>query len=948
MQLSEQILQQTNGGLDIILNYYPNAKEGKNFKLREERTASASIKKLEDGNFVVTDFGFDSVPRNAIMVTAHEEGLTYGEAILHLSAKLGLLNKEHVLKSDIRKKKLAEVDYSFEHGDWYFKTKNFTDEELKILGPLVSEDLCNKYNLFSLEFMAKKTNNEVTEIRATEHYPVFMFENKDKEGKLWQKIYQPKNQDKAYRFFYPNGKPKDFVFGLNIVEKKFNDLQKEADVGSEENTNREEKLERIIIGSGDRDSINIASCGELVIWLNSETEGLSPKLWKDLNKMAHAVILCPDIDQTGKEKAIQNALNYLDLNIAWLPEWLSKAKDFRGHFKKDFTDFIKSFGSNSYTITKNVKRLFDLAMPLKFWNTYLNKDDVKYYIDNVKLYNFLSLSGFNKFEAKGEKEDYLFIKREHHLITKVTPQNVKEYINQFLETKQAELGNHILHGVSNELRNTVYNSSRVSENSLSNLKTVELDFKNYTQASQLLFFSDKIWEISSGAIITKPLDKTSRSVWEDNVVDKKIKRKFGYDLNLKKVSLVDPLFEIKKDENGNYDLDIKNKSCEFLNYLIQTCRIHWKKELEDSFVGLPQNKKEEYFNENKFNISGPNLTEEEIFEQKQHLINKIYAYGYLMHEYKDKSKAWLVYAMENNGMDESESNGRTGKSIYTESIEIWKKSFIKASRNPQMLDDKHFLDGVTEITKYVLFDDADKYFKFRNLFTHITGNFDVNPKNNKPFTIPFKDSPKMAVSSNYTLRDMDSSTLGRVLMVAFSDYYHGKTEQHAEPKSPVDDFNHKLFDDWDCEQWNLYFNFCAQALQFYLSCPIKMQPPENMIHMRNLVSFMGPAFKDWADDYLINQLDDYHSKEDWMKNMKDSSKSLGITTSTSFKKKLNAWAEYRGYILNPKALQNTYDGRIMRKDNGVTKEYLYIQSPDKELTANNDGHFDINEKDDIF
>lgn len=49
----QDILQATNGGLDIILYYYSQAREvingkSKKFKIRDENTASASIKKFGD------------------------------------------------------------------------------------------------------------------------------------------------------------------------------------------------------------------------------------------------------------------------------------------------------------------------------------------------------------------------------------------------------------------------------------------------------------------------------------------------------------------------------------------------------------------------------------------------------------------------------------------------------------------------------------------------------------------------------------------------------------------------------------------------------------------------------------------------------------------------------------------------------------------------------------
>ena len=80
----QDIFNATDGGLQIILDYYPDAakvvhKAAKTFKLRtSEKTASASLKKLPEGIWLVTDFGGDAVPRNGIQVCMVEEGKTYG------------------------------------------------------------------------------------------------------------------------------------------------------------------------------------------------------------------------------------------------------------------------------------------------------------------------------------------------------------------------------------------------------------------------------------------------------------------------------------------------------------------------------------------------------------------------------------------------------------------------------------------------------------------------------------------------------------------------------------------------------------------------------------------------------------------------------------------------------------------------------------------------------
>ncbi|MBR6375045.1 MAG: hypothetical protein IKR91_02275, partial [Alloprevotella sp.] len=93
--LIQRIFDATNGGLDIILDYYPQAeaasqKKGVKFKIREsERTASASLR-LKDGKWRVTDFGGTGHEMDAIEVCKLEERIQWtSEAVALLAQRYG-------------------------------------------------------------------------------------------------------------------------------------------------------------------------------------------------------------------------------------------------------------------------------------------------------------------------------------------------------------------------------------------------------------------------------------------------------------------------------------------------------------------------------------------------------------------------------------------------------------------------------------------------------------------------------------------------------------------------------------------------------------------------------------------------------------------------------------------------------------------------------------------
>jgi 5S rRNA maturation endonuclease (ribonuclease M5) len=374
----QDILNASRGGLDIILTYYPQAEASlqssrKEFKIREnERTPSARIKQLADGNYVVTDFGDDSTPRNGIQICMKEEEITYREAIVKLAGRysVGGINPE-VNKPGFEKRPAAADE---KEGETYFDIKEeMTEKELAELGPLVTKDVCTKYNVYSLNSFTYIKNREAQVTTSNENYPIFMVDHGD-----FKKIYQPKNPDKAYRFRYTGTRSKDFVNGLKQVRKAYEEMNSEYEQESTEKEKKKmNKLTEIILASGERDALNVAGLGYNVIWLNSETASVDMKLYSELNKMAEQVYNLPDIDNTGKKMAIKLGLQYLDIKTIWLPAKLREYRDHRGKPRKDFRDYVEIWPR-----IEDFKKLMRVAMPMRFWDESYTDGGIKYFFNN--------------------------------------------------------------------------------------------------------------------------------------------------------------------------------------------------------------------------------------------------------------------------------------------------------------------------------------------------------------------------------------------------------------------------------------------------------------------------------------------------------------------------------------------------------------------------------------
>ena len=207
----EQILNATNGGLDIILSIYPQAKacigqKNKHFAIRNERTPSACLRQYNSTKYgaiwQVTDFGGDGRGENAIDIFMRENGYDrsrFNEAILKLAADYDVrdeLNRS-LNRPEIRQRE-ARIDEQDGSRSFELKEK-FTEAELKALGPKVTQKDVDALHWHSVKWISNVKDRKVTIKSSTENYPIFMREcvveeaAPDKPEKKFYKVYEPFN-----------------------------------------------------------------------------------------------------------------------------------------------------------------------------------------------------------------------------------------------------------------------------------------------------------------------------------------------------------------------------------------------------------------------------------------------------------------------------------------------------------------------------------------------------------------------------------------------------------------------------------------------------------------------------------------------------------------------------------------------------------------------------------
>lgn len=984
-----------DGGERYIISRYPDAAQSfrndtRKFSIREEKTASCSVKRMPSGEWGVTDFGGDSKWRNAIQIAMLEDDLDYGLALRQVCEFYNYqdetVNYQPKPRYEERPAEPGEAD-----GDQAVTTKELTVAEMRTIltdnawKALGKDDDPKKqdekreqaarhifalYHFKSLESYSSVFNGKHLTTYSTEDYPIFCID----EGEH-KKIYCPKAQ-KDKRFRYQGKKPAHFIHGLaqhkmfvdRAKKDKYNqdtpavsssDLAPTPEEIAKAIESVDARLKEIILCSGGSDALNCAALGYRVIWLNSETAQLSPKDFADIIKLCIDFIQLPDIDQTGKTAGHALAIQYLKMKTIWLPDSILRVQNGKV-ISKDLRDYLKTHKKWDFDMLRAN------AYPYRFWDVEKVLDDngiqkfkfgrpaFNYKFNHVQAYNFLYRSGFARVESERLKEGFMYVKISGNIVKVIPAQEIKNYLHKFLEERSLVDDN-----ITLDLRNAMYNTAQLSVANLASLPLLELDFKSFGADHQYFFFPDATWKVTKEGIEEFKgvgAGMSEKYVWEDKVITPPTKP--GQRVKVKKF---DPMFRIWK-EGETWDIEILDKNCMFLNFLVNTARVHWRKELEDRLslaanYDRPQRREEyatehglspeevktffqprskeqqdEYKARHKYDIAGPLLTKAEADEQKLHLVNRIYVFGYMLHRYKDASKAWCVWAMDNKLSEtlgeDAKSNGGSGKSLSGKALKwIWRYHAPFSGRNPNLTKNPHIYDKVTRHTDLILIDDCHEYLDFDFFYGDITGDMNPNPKQNQSFTLPFDDSPKLWFDSNFGDRDNSESSKRRKLVTAFSDYYHENNGAYNETRGPVDDFGKKLFSDFTMEDWNYFYSFCAQALVFYLGCPEKISPPMNNIQKRNLLSGMGGRFFEWAESYLAEdsgRLNVFLSKDQLRKTyMAD--ENLKDLTMQKFTGYLKKYAEYHGYMLNPEEFRNG-QGRIMRDFEGKKQELVFFRT----------------------
>jgi hypothetical protein len=209
--------------------------------------------------------------------------------------------------------------------------------------------------------------------------------------------------------------------------------------------------------------------------------------------------------------------------------------------------------------------------------------------------------------------------------------------------------------------------------------------------------------------------------------------------------------------------------------------------------------------------------------------------GYLLHSFKTSANNKAI--IFNDETISENPNGGSGKGLFWNALSQMKK--VSSIDGKTFEFTKSFpYQTVSTDTQILVFDDVKKNFNFESLFSLITEGITLEYKGQDAIKLPVQQSPKILITTNYTIGGVGGSFERRKFEVELAEHFSYK-------HTPLDEFGHLLFDDWNELEWSKFDNFMIQCVQYYLVNGLTKHDFKNL-EVRKFIKNTSFEFYEWT------------------------------------------------------------------------------------------------------
>lgn len=216
--------------------------------------------------------------------------------------------------------------------------------------------------------------------------------------------------------------------------------------------------------------------------------------------------------------------------------------------------------------------------------------------------------------------------------------------------------------------------------------------------------------------------------------------------------------------------------------------------------------------------------------------------GYLLHKYKDPSRPYATILAEET--EHEAKGGGTGKGIFIKAL-TYLLNTVRVDGKNFKLDKSFAFQRIGLDTRLLSIEDVRRNVDFEGFYSMITEGMTVEKKNKDELFIPYEDSPKIIFSTNYSISQSGNHARRRQKVFEFGNFF-------TPERTPEDHFGHKLFDDWDNDEWNRFYNFFFTCVHLYLDMGILVHDNGLKLKRKHIKLHYTEEFLEYYDEMEPN------------------------------------------------------------------------------------------------
>jgi phage/plasmid-associated DNA primase len=227
----------------------------------------------------------------------------------------------------------------------------------------------------------------------------------------------------------------------------------------------------------------------------------------------------------------------------------------------------------------------------------------------------------------------------------------------------------------------------------------------------------------------------------------------------------------------------------------------------------------------------------------ERLLYVVQIIGYILHGYKDATRPFAVILAEETEKDKE--GGGTGKGIFFKAVAKMLDVVFVDGKNFKL--DKSFAFQRVELsTQLIVIEDCRKNVDFEGFYSHLTEGITVEKKNKDELYIPYQDAAKFGFTTNYTINLKGNHGKRRGKVIEFSNFFNPQN-------TPLDFFGHQMFEGWDGDEWNRFYNMMAECVQAYLKEGISTQYNSESMKRKAVKLNFGEEFFEYFEEIKLEE-----------------------------------------------------------------------------------------------